>query len=176
MKLSALVIGTLLTWFTQEALTGDFDRGEWSVRCWNGETRLWEDHGIEAMTFETGSGATKVTNSSGIHRHAHLVFPRELNGDFTFTIEVKGGYELGFLNREGRDEMLYLEIDETAADQFHTYELSREGTRYTIRRDERARPLVHFRFDYGDEVMITLALKEGESASIRSYRFTPAAE
>lgn len=176
MKLSSLVLGTLLLWSAQPALTGEFNQSDWDVRCWNSENRLWEDQGIEAMTIETGSGATKVTNTSQIHRHAHFVFPRELDGDFTFTIEMKGGYELGFLNREGRDEMLYLEIDENAGEQYITYELSRVGTRYTIKREGRVRPLVHFRFDYGDNVMITLALKDGESVSIRTYRFTPAAE
>ena len=38
--------------------------------------------------------ATKITNTSGIHKHAHLVFPAELEGDFTFTIELMGSYEL----------------------------------------------------------------------------------
>jgi hypothetical protein len=123
------------------------------------------------MTFEEESDVTEVRNTTGIHRHAHLVFPAELTGDFSFTIELKGGYELGFLNREGKDEMLYLELgeNENETPEFVTYVLSRKGSRISISKDGRAMPLVHFRFDYGEDFLITLALKEGESAEIRSY-------
>lgn len=145
-----------------------FDRADWNVRCWDSEKRLWTDRGVEKMKILTGEKSTKITNSSGIHRHAHLVFPVKLKGDFTFTIELKGGYEIGWLNREGKDEMLYVEIGE--ANGFETYEISRQGTRFTITRNGRVRPLVHFRFDYGEDALITLAIKEGESAEIKSYQ------
>lgn len=155
-----------------------FDAEEWSVRCWNGETRRWEDLGIEKMSVASGEDATRITNTSGIHRHAHLVYPAVPEGDFTFEIELRGGYELGFLNAEGKDEMLYLElVGRGAADAdrpaledlpFLVYEISREGTRHTIRRDGRGVPLVHFHFDYGEPFVITLAIRDGESAEIRS--------
>ena len=151
-----------------------FDKDEWNVRCWDSDKRLWVDSGITKMTFTESEGTTRVTNTSGIHKHAHLIFPANLSGDFTFTIEVKGGYELGFLNREGKDEMLYLEVD--SPEKFATYELSRVGTRFTIKKDGRARPLVHFSFDYGDDFVITLALKDGESAEIRGYKFAEISE
>jgi len=146
-----------------------FDKEEWNVRCWDSEKRLWVDSGIKKMTFAGSEGITKVTNTSGIHKHAHLIFSAKLSGDFTFTIEVKGGYELGFLNREGKDEMLYLE-------KFVTYELSRVGSRFTIKRDGRARPLVHFGFDYGEDFVITLALKDGESAEVLKYTLEAGSE
>lgn len=145
-----------------------FDPSDWNVRCWNGDEKRWEDVGVDQMTFAREGEATKVTNTTGIHRHAHLVFPTALTGDFAFTIELKGGYELGFLNREGKDEMLYLELDESE-EEFSTYVLSREGTRFAVAKNGRALPLVHFRFDYGEDFLITLALKDGESATIRSY-------
>jgi len=152
-----------------------FDPEEWSVRCWNGENRLWEDLGIEKMTIAEEDGGTRITNTSGIHRHAHLVYPAELEGDFTFSIELRGGYELGFLNREGKDEMLYVELGRwqnaeggADAEAFHTFEISREGTRFAIKRNGRPVPMVHFRFDYGEAIVITLAIQDGESAEIRS--------
>ncbi|MDF1656189.1 MAG: hypothetical protein P1U58_01185 [Verrucomicrobiales bacterium] len=144
-----------------------FEPAEWSVRCWDGMTKRWQDRGLSAMTLTESEGVTKITNTSGIHRHAHLVFPAELTGDFTFTIELKGGYELGFLNREGKDEMLYVELSE--GEEFETFTLSRRGTRISIERNGRAVPLVHFRFDYGEDFMIVLGIKEAESAAIRSY-------
>lgn len=164
---SSLVLLTLLA---IGANAQNFDPNDWSVRCWNAESRLWEDRGMEAMNITVADGVTRITNSSGIHRHAHLVIPAKLSGDFTFTIELAGGYELGFLNRAGKDEMLYVELDETAAAEFQTFELSREGTRYTIKRNGRSVPLVHFHFDYGEDSVITLAIKDGESARIRSCR------
>jgi hypothetical protein len=123
------------------------------------------------MTIVPGEGdedATRITNTSGIHKHAHLVFPAKLEGDFTFTIELKGGYELGWLNRAGKDEMLYVEMDDESNGKFETFELSRSGTRYTIKHNGRIRQMVHFRFDYGDDVLITLAIKQDESAEIKS--------
>jgi hypothetical protein len=156
-----------------------FDPGAWSVRCWNGETRRWEDLGIGKMTVAKGPDATRITNASGIHRHAHLVHAVS-GGDFTFTIELRGGYELGFLNAEGKDEMLYMELPKKGGDEvvaipldeqdFHTYELSRQGTRFTIRRDGRPVPMVHFQFDYGEVFVIMLAVKEGESVDVRAVR------
>ena len=146
----------------------NFDRADWNVRCWDSEKRLWTDRGVGKMTIHVGEESTKVTNTGGIHRHAHLVIPAKLKGDFTFTIELKGGYELGWLNREGKDEMLYVEIGESK--KFETYELSRQGTRFTIKQNGRVRPLVHFRFDYGEDALITLAIKDGESAEIKSYQ------
>lgn len=119
------------------------------------------------MSITLDEDGASITNTSGIHKHAHLVFPANLDGDFTFTIEVKGGYELGWLNRAGKDEMLYLELEGSA--HYETFELSRKGTRYSIKHNERIRPLVHFRFDYGDDVLITFAIKQGESAGIKSY-------
>jgi hypothetical protein len=149
----------------------------WSVRCWNGETRRWEDLGIGKMTLAKGAGATRITNTSGIHRHAHLVHAAG-EGDFTFKIELRGGYELGFLNAEGKDEMLYVELPEKGGadvaavpleeQDFRTYELSRQGTRFTIRRDGRPVPMVHFQFDYGEAFVIMLAVKDGESVDIRA--------
>lgn len=155
-----------------------FSPGDWSVRCWNGETRLWEDLGLGKMTTTQVDGATRITNSSGIHRHAHLVYPKGLAGDFTFTIELRGGYELGFLNEAGKDEMLYVELEEkngsSVAGEFHRFEISRSGTRFTIRRNGRVLPMVHFQFDYSEAFVITLAIKEGESAEIRSVTLDPA--
>ena len=152
----------------------------WSVRCWNGEMRRWEDTGIGKMTVVKGPDATRITNTSGIHRHAHLVHPVAPRGDFTFTIELRGGYELGFLNAEGKDEMLYVELPKKDGDEvaeipldeqtFHTYELSRKGTRFTIRRDGRPVPMVHFQFDYGEAFVIMLAVKDGESIDVRVVR------
>ena len=154
---------------TASPLSPSFDKSEWNVRCWDSEKRLWTDRGVDTMTIVPGEkGATKITNSSGIHKHAHFVFPAKLEGDFTFTIELKGGYELGWLNRAGKDEMLYVEIDDEPGEKFETYELSRIGTRYAIKRNGRIQPMVHFRFDYSDDVLITLAIKEGESAEIKS--------
>lgn len=152
-----------------------FDPESWSVRCWNGETRRWEDLGLGKMTLTEAAGATRITNTSGIHRHAHLVYPAVPEGDFTFTLELRGGYELGYLNADGKDEMLYCELAEKDGadgapreEQFRTYELSREGTRFAIRREGRPLPLVHFQFDYGEDFVITLAIQDGESAEIRS--------
>jgi hypothetical protein len=132
------------------------------------------------MTITKGPDATRITNTSGIHRHAHLVHPALPEGDFAFTIELRGGYELGFLNAAGKDEMLYLELaGKDGADAaleeraFHTYELSREGNRFTIRRDGRAVPMVHFQFDYGEDFVITLAIREGETVEIRSVSMKP---
>lgn len=149
----------------------------WSVRCWNGEMRRWEDTGIGKMTVVKGPDATRITNTSGIHRHAHLVHPVAPRADFTFTIELRGGYELGFLNAEGKDEMLYVELPKKDGDEvaeipldeqtFHAYELSRKGTRFTIRRDGRPVPMVHFQFDYGEAFVIMLAVKDGESIDVR---------
>jgi|TARA_Y100000294_G_scaffold136553_1_gene129432 hypothetical protein len=70
------------------------------------------------------------------------------------------------LNREGKDEMLYVELEESF--EFATFKLSRRGTRYTIKRNVQVRPMVHFRFDYGDDVMIALAIKQGKSVEIKS--------
>lgn len=174
----------VLAFFSLSPCPGDtakhpFDPGAWSVRCWNGETRRWEDLGIGKMTIAKGTGATRITNTSGIHRHAHLVHPAP-GGDFTFTIELRGGYEFGFLNAEGKDEMLYVELPKKGGDDvvaipldeqdFHTYELSRQGTRFTIRRDGRPVPMVHFQFDYGEAFVIMLAVKEGESVDVRAVR------
>jgi hypothetical protein len=53
---------------------------------------------------------------------------------------------------------------------FHTYELSRQGTRFTIRRDGRPVPMVHFQFDYGEAFVIMLAVKDGESVDVRAVR------
>jgi hypothetical protein len=152
----------------------------WSVRCWNGEMRRWEDLGIGKMTIVKGPEATRITNTSGIHRHAHLVHPVVPGGDFTFTIELRGGYELGFLNAEGKDEMLYVELPKKDGDDvaevpfdeqtYHTYELSRQGTRFTIRRDGRPVPMVHFQFDYGEAFVIMLAVKDGDSVDVRAVR------
>lgn len=151
-----------------------FEGEGWSVRCWNFDERRWEDLGLGKMTLVEEDGVTTITNTSGIHRHAHLVFPAALEGDFTFTIELKGGYELGFLNREGKDEMLYVELGEPG--EFETFVLSRTGTRISIERNGRAVPLVHFRFDYGEDFLITLAIRDGESAAIRSYSLQLAEE
>ena len=156
-----------------KALSHSFDKSDWNVRCYDAGQRLWTDRGVDTMTITPAEGegeeaAIRITNTSGIHKHAHLVFPAKLEGDFTFTIELKGGYELGWLNRAGKDEMLYVELDDEAAEKFATFELSRVGTRYSIAHNGRIRPLVHFRFDYGDDVLITLAIKEGESVEIRS--------
>ena len=147
-----------------------FEKADWSVFCWESESKLWTDRGHAEMTVELDGTDAIVTNSSEVHRHAHFVFQSPVEGDFTFIIELKGGYELGFLNRKGKDEMLYLELSDDDAAEFQTYELSRKGTRYTITRNGRVIPLVHFRFDYGDPILITLAIKQGESATIRSYR------
>ncbi|MAS96129.1 MAG: hypothetical protein CMO55_23245 [Verrucomicrobiales bacterium] len=143
-----------------------FEPDEWTTRCWDFDEKRWAEQDGKTMTLTKSEGATLVTNETGIHRHAHFVLKSPLQEDFVFTIEVKGGYELGWVNRDGKDEMLYVEIDEKTSE-FVTYELRREGTRFTITRNGRVVPLVHFRFDYGDEVQIALALKEGESASIR---------
>ena len=145
-----------------------FNKADWNVRCYDKEQRLWTDRGIRKMSITPEKDSTKVTNSSGIHRHAHLIFPTKLTGDFTFRIELKGGYELGWLNRAGKDEMLYVELGEMK--DFETYEISRQGTRYSITRNGRPRPLVHFRFDYGEDAVLTLAIKDGESAEIKSYQ------
>lgn len=149
-----------------------FDPEAWSVRCWNGETRRWEDLGIDKVTIAKTADATRIANTSGIHRHAHLVFPSVPEGDFTFTLDLRGGYELGYLNAKGKDEMLYAELAEKDGarqeDDFRTYELSREGTRFSIHRDGRPMPLVHFHFDYGEDFVITLAIQDGESVEIRS--------
>lgn len=174
----------VLAFFSLSPCSGDtakhpFDFRAWSVRCWNGETRRWEALGIDRMTIAKGPDATRITNTTGIHRHAHLVHPVS-GGDFTFTIELRGGYELGFLNAEGKDEMLYVELPKKGGDEvvaipleeqdFHTYELSRQGTRFTIRRDGRPVPMVHFQFDYGEAFVIMLAVKEGESVEVRAVR------
>lgn len=158
-------LAVTLSLFSPDARS--FERKDWSVRCWNSGEKQWEDLGLSKMTVSPDGDVTKVTNTSAIHRHAHFVFPAELEGDFTFQIELRGGYELGFLNREGKDEMLYVELGEMK--EFESFELSREGTRFSIKRNGRAIPLVHFRFDYGEEFLITLAIKDGESAEIRSY-------
>ena len=69
--------------------------------------------------------------------------------------------------------MLYVELQDAEgklkAKEFETFTLSREGTRISIARNGRVVPLVHFRFDYGEDFLITLAIKDGESAEIRSY-------
>jgi hypothetical protein len=70
------------------------------------------------------------------------------------------------LNREGKDEMLYVELEESS--EFATFKLSRRGTRYTIKRNGLARPMAHFHFGYVDDVMITLAIKQGKSVEIKS--------
>jgi hypothetical protein len=150
-----------------------FERSEWNVRCWNSKEKLWEDCGLEKMTVVESDTGTKITNTSGIHKHAHLVFPAELKGDFTFTIELQGGYELGFLNRAGKDEMLYVELPEGEQKKFDVYTLSREGTRFSIARNGRVVSLVHHRFDYGEDFLITLAIKDGESAELRSFSLSP---
>tara|TARA_Y100000031_G_scaffold110829_1_gene122133 strand:+ start:318 stop:533 length:216 start_codon:yes stop_codon:yes gene_type:complete len=62
--------------------------------------------------------------------------------------------------------MLYVELEESS--EFATFKLSRRGTRYTIKRNVQVRPMVHFRFDYGDDVMIALAIKQGKSVEIKS--------
>ncbi len=173
-SLTRSVIATV-AFFLALSETRAFDQADWSVRCWNGERKTWEDLGLEKMTVaETRDGGTRITNTSGIHRHAHLVFPATPEtGDFTFTIELKGGYELGFLNRAGKDEMLYVELQDAEgnpkATDFETWVISRVGTRFTIQRNGRVVPLVHFRFDYGEPSLLTLAIKDGESAEIRSY-------
>jgi hypothetical protein len=152
------------------AVSQPFEKSDWNVRCWDSDKRLWTDRGVDTMTIVPWEkGATRITNTSGIHKHAHLVFPAKLEGDFTFTVELKGGYELGWLNRAGKDEMLYVEMDDDeSTGKFETFELSRSGTRYTIKHNGRIRPMVHFRFDYGDDVLITLAIKQGESVEIKS--------
>lgn len=173
--LAFLVLGVLSPAGAQDEA---FSPGDWSVRCWNKEKRLWEDLGLATMTIAPVDGATRITNSSDIHRHAHLVYPKGLEGDFTLTIELRGGYELGFLNAAGKDEMLYVELEEkngaAVAGEFHRFEISRRGTRFTIQRDGRVLPMVHFQFDYGEAFVITLAIKEGESAEIRSVSLKPA--
>lgn len=161
-----LLLALLLVLPASGAFAQSFDKADWNVRCWDSANRLWTDRGIDTMTIARVQDATRITNTSGIHKHAHLVFPAKLEGDFTFTIELKGGYELGWLNRAGKDEMLYVELEDSTG--FETFELSRSGTRYTITRNGQVRPMVHFRFDYGDEIMITLAIKQGESAEIKS--------
>tara|TARA_B100000676_G_C17926719_1_gene758539 strand:+ start:356 stop:916 length:561 start_codon:yes stop_codon:yes gene_type:complete len=165
MRICAILTLILLT---QTGQAQSFKKADWNVRCWDSSKRLWTDRGINAMTIVQQEGATKITNTSGIHKHAHLILPRQLKGDFTFTIELKGGYELGWLNREGKDEMLYVEIGESQ--KFDTYEISRQGTRYSITRNGRFRPMVHFRFDYGEDAVLTLAIKQGESAEIKSAK------
>lgn len=169
-----LTLPALMPAFAEEAAPA-FQKDSWSVRCWNGETRRWEDLGIGKVEIAPVEGATRITNTSGIHRHAHLVHPAVPEGDFVFTIELRGGYELGFLNAAGKDEMLYVELaGKDGAEPplgerpFHRYEISREGTRFTIRRDGRPVPMVHFQFDYGEDFIITLAVREGESVEIRS--------
>lgn len=159
-----------LALLSQFATGQSFNQTDWNVRCWDSAKRLWTDRGTDKMTITQGKDSTTVTNTSGIHKHAHLVFPAKLKGDFTFTIELKGGYELGWLNRESKDEMLYVEIGE--AKKFETFELSRTGTRFTITRNGRSRPMVHWKFDYGEDFLITLAIKQGESAEIKSYKLT----
>jgi hypothetical protein len=67
--------------------------------------------------------------------------------------------------------MLYLELGE--GNDFETFTLSRKGSRISIERNGRVVPLVHFRFDYGEDFLITLAIKDGEAAAIRSYTFHP---
>ena len=119
------------------------------------------------MTILQGSESTKITNTSGIHKHAHLVLPVKLKGDFKFTIDLKGGYELGFLNRKGKDEMLYIELGEMK--KFEKFELSRQGTRFTIKRNGRTVPLVYYKFDYGEDFLITLAIKQDKVSVIKSY-------
>ena len=166
MKTNMFVIISVFVWVGNLA-ANPFDKGDWSVRCWSSEKKLWEEHDLAKMTIVNEGGVAIVSNTSGIHKHAHLVFPAAPDSDFTFTIELKGGYELGFLNRAGKDEMLYIELGE--AKKFETFELSRQGTRFSITRNGRALPLVHFRFDYGEEFVITLAIKAGESAEIKSY-------
>lgn len=151
---------------TTNATSQSFDRADWDVRCWNSAERLWKARGLDTMEVTQKQGVTKVTNTSRIHKHAHLVLPAKLPGDFAFTIELKGGYELGWLNRAGKDEMLYVEIGEATS--FQKFELMRQGTRFTITRNGRPRPLVHWRFDYGEDCLITLAIKQGESVEIRS--------
>jgi hypothetical protein len=170
--LSFLAAFLALVFCTFPPTARSFDQDDWSVRCWNSGEKRWEDLGLSKMTLSRDGVVTKVVNTSGIHRHAHFVFPAELKGDFRFEIELRGGYELGFLNREGKDEMLYVELGEMK--DFESFELSREGTRFSIKRNGRAVPLVHFRFDYGEDFLITLAIKDGESAGIRSYRLSPA--
>lgn len=149
-----------------------FSPKDWSVRCWNKETRLWEDLGLATMTVAQVDGATRITNGSGIHRHAHLVYPKGLEGDFTLILELRGGYELGFLNAAGKDEMLYVELEEKhgtdVTGEFQRFEISRRGTRFTILRNGRVLPMVHFQFDYSEAFVLTLAIKKGESAEIRS--------
>lgn len=168
--LALLVLGTYSSAIAAQSEA--FSPGDWSVRCWNGDTRLWKDRGLATMTIAQVDGATRITNSSGIHRHAHLVYAKGLEGDFTLTVELRGGYELGFLNEAGRDELLYVELEEKngagVGGEFHRFEISRHGTRFTIRRNGRVLPMVHFQFDYGEAFVITLAIKEGESAEIRS--------
>ncbi len=177
LRLAAVLVPCALS-FGTAAEEPAFDPGRWSVRSWNGETRLWEDLGPGKMTIVAGDDATRVTNTSGLHRHAHFVYPAVPEGDFTFTITLRGGYELGFLNRAGKDEMLYVELDPgkgaAGLGDFRTYELSRVGTRFAIKRSGRALPLVHFQFDYGEAFVITLAIRQGESAEIRSASLRPA--
>ena len=170
--INTLIFSIILT-VTVGTHAQSFDKADWNVRCWDSNKRLWVDSGVGKMTITSEKDATKITNTSGIHRHAHLVFPVRLAGDFTFTIELEGGYELGFLNREGKDEMLYVELAESK--KFEVYELNRKGTRFEIKRSGRVRPLVHFRFDYSEDFLITLAIKDGESARVHSYAFKDSA-
>jgi len=164
-----IIIVIALAVLASSAPAQSLNKADWNVRCYDKEKRLWTDRGIGKMTIKPGKDSTRVTNTSGIHRHAHLVFPQKIRGDFTFTIELKGGYELGWLNREGKDEMLYVELGEMK--KFETFEISRTGTRYSITQNGRPRPMVHFRFDYGEDAVLTLAIKDGESAEIKSYKF-----
>jgi len=157
-----------LAFLAHNLTAATFNPADWDVRCWDFSKRLWTDQGIDKMTIVHGPDSTKVINTSGIHKHAHLVFPAKLTGDFTFTIELKGGYELGWLNRNGKDEMLYLELGE--ANKFETFEIKRTGTRFTITRNGRPRSVVHHKFDYGQDALITLAIKQGDIAEIKSYR------
>jgi len=169
--LPALTTAAILAWAGTSASLA-FDESDWSLRCWDAQEKRWKEHGLEKVTVTRKGDVTRITNTSGIHRHAHFVFPATPDGDFTFNVELRGGYELGFLNRDGKDEMLYVELEESDANEFETFRLSRTGTRIAIERNGRVVPLVHFRFDYGEDILITLAIKDGESAEIRSYSLT----
>ncbi len=97
----ALGLAVLTSHVVAAPASGAIDRKDWAMYCWQSG---WKRHPLDKATVKAGPALLEVKNTTGIHRHALLVFSGEtLSGDFQMTIELKGGTTFGITDASGRD-------------------------------------------------------------------------
>jgi len=120
-RIRVIAVAFCVVVLTGHIVAEPIDPKDWAMYCWKSG---WKRFPLDKATVKAGPMQLEIKNTTGIHRHAYLVFTGgTLTGDFQMTIELNGGKYFGITDASGRDASITV----PSASKWRTITMTRRG-------------------------------------------------